>query len=87
MDRPYIFCHMLTSMDGKIMGNYMEAPESGPAGEVFYGSISYILQFFPNWVLLKLILPSLRNLSCLGLLDSGSSLLLRLMAARMEVME
>ena len=36
MDRPYIFCHMLTSMDGKIMGNYMEAPESGPAGEVFY---------------------------------------------------
>ena len=23
MDRPYIFCHMLTSLDGKIMGNYM----------------------------------------------------------------
>lgn len=36
MDRPYIFCHMLTSLDGKIMGNYMEAPECGPAGEVFY---------------------------------------------------
>ncbi len=36
MDRPYIFCHMLTSLDGKIMGNYMEAPECGPAGQEFY---------------------------------------------------
>lgn len=36
MDRPYIFCHMLTSLDGKIMGNYMDAPECGPASEVFY---------------------------------------------------
>lgn len=36
MDRPYLFCHMLTSLDGKIMGNYMDLPESGPAGEVFY---------------------------------------------------
>lgn len=36
MDRPYIFCHMLTSLDGKIMGRYMDAPESGPAGEIFY---------------------------------------------------
>ena len=36
MERPYIFCHMMTSLDGKIMGNYMEAPEAGPAGEVFY---------------------------------------------------
>lgn len=36
MDRPYIFCHMLTSLDGKIMGNYMDAPECNAAGEVFY---------------------------------------------------
>lgn len=36
MERPYIFCHMMTSLDGKIMGNYMETPEAGPAGEVFY---------------------------------------------------
>lgn len=36
MDRPYIFCHMMTSLDGKIMGNFMEAPESGPAGDAFY---------------------------------------------------
>lgn len=27
---------MLTSLDGKIMGNYMEAPESQAAGEAFY---------------------------------------------------
>ena len=36
MNRPYIFCHMMTSLDGKIMGNYMDAPESGPAGDAFY---------------------------------------------------
>lgn len=36
MNRPYIFCHMLTSLDGKIMGKYMETPEGAAAGEVFY---------------------------------------------------
>lgn len=36
MNRPYIFCHMLTSIDGKIMGNYMETPEGEKANEVFY---------------------------------------------------
>lgn len=36
MERPYIFCHMMTSLDGKIMGKYMEAPECGPAGDAFY---------------------------------------------------
>lgn len=36
MERPYIFCHMLTSLDGKIMGNYMDTPEERAAGEVFY---------------------------------------------------
>lgn len=36
MDRPYIFCHMLTSLDGKIMGNYMDTEEGQKAGEVFY---------------------------------------------------
>lgn len=36
MNRPYIFCHMMTSLDGKIMGNYMDAPESEAAGDVFY---------------------------------------------------
>ena len=36
MNRPYIFCHMMTSLDGKIMGNYMNTPEGGAAGDVFY---------------------------------------------------
>jgi len=36
MNRPYIFCHMMTSLDGKIMGRYMETPEGETAGNVFY---------------------------------------------------
>ena len=36
MNRPYIFCHMMTSLDGKIMGGYMETPEGEAAGDVFY---------------------------------------------------
>ena len=24
MNRPYIFCHMMTALDGKIMGSYMD---------------------------------------------------------------
>ncbi len=36
MNRPYIFCHMMTSVDGKIMGSYMETPEGDKAGDVFY---------------------------------------------------
>lgn len=36
MNRPYIFCHMLTALDGKIMGNYMELPACQAAGSLFY---------------------------------------------------
>ena len=36
MNRPYIFCHMMTSLDGKIMGSFMETPEGETAGNVFY---------------------------------------------------
>lgn len=36
MNRPYIFCHMMTSVDGKIMGSYMGSPEGEKAGDVFY---------------------------------------------------
>lgn len=36
MDRPYIFCHMMTFLDGKIMGKYMETTEGEKAGDVFY---------------------------------------------------
>ena len=30
MNRPYVICHMLTSLDGKIDGDYMTAPENSP---------------------------------------------------------
>lgn len=36
INRPYIFCHMMTSLDGKIMGRYMDTPEGEAAGHVFY---------------------------------------------------
>lgn len=36
MNRPYIFCHMLVSMDGKIVGNYMETPEGKESSKLFY---------------------------------------------------
>lgn len=36
MNRPYIFCHMMTSIDGKIMGKYMDTPASEAASDVFY---------------------------------------------------
>lgn len=36
MDRPYVFCHMLTSVDGKIVGKYMQTERSKTAGGVFY---------------------------------------------------
>lgn len=35
-NRPYVFCHMMMSLDGKIMGDYMETPEGAAAGDVFY---------------------------------------------------
>ena len=36
MERPYLFCHMLTSLDGKITGGYMETAQGEAAGNVFY---------------------------------------------------
>ncbi|KQB79562.1 dihydrofolate reductase family protein [Clostridium butyricum] len=36
MNRPYVFCHMMTSLDGKIMGRYMETKEGEKTGNVFY---------------------------------------------------
>lgn len=36
MTKPFIFCHMLTSIDGKITGSYMDTPEAKIAGELFY---------------------------------------------------
>lgn len=43
MEKPFVICHMLTSLDGKIDGRYMSAPACAPAlekyGEIrgFYG--------------------------------------------------
>lgn len=31
MSRPYVICHMLTSVDGKIDGEFFSAPETAPA--------------------------------------------------------
>lgn len=36
MNRPYVFCHMMTSIDGKIMGSYMNTPEAETGSNVFY---------------------------------------------------
>ena len=36
MDRPYIICHMTTSIDGKVTGDFLSAPESEAAVEVYY---------------------------------------------------
>ncbi len=33
MNRPYIFCHMMTALDGKITGDYAEAVGNGTVAE------------------------------------------------------
>ena len=38
-DRPFIFCHMETSLDGKIMGKYLWIPETNTENDVFYKMI------------------------------------------------
>ena len=40
MNRPYIFCHMMTALDGKIMGSYMETPQGSAAAMCFMTSPS-----------------------------------------------
>lgn len=36
MERPYIICHMVTSLDGKVTGNFLTAPECEPATSLYY---------------------------------------------------
>ncbi len=36
MNRPYVICHMTTSIDGKVTGEFLSAPESAKAIEVYY---------------------------------------------------
>ena len=35
MDRPYIICHMMTSLDGKITGPFMDTQAAGEVGEEY----------------------------------------------------
>lgn len=36
IERPYIICHMTTSIDGKVTGKFLETEEVAPAIEVYY---------------------------------------------------
>jgi riboflavin biosynthesis pyrimidine reductase len=36
MDRPYIICHMVTSIDGKVTGDFLNQPECEAAVEAYY---------------------------------------------------
>lgn len=36
MERPYIVCHMTTSLDGKVTGNFLRRPEHAGVSELYY---------------------------------------------------
>lgn len=36
MNRPYIICHMVTSLDGKVTGEFLYKPECASACEIYY---------------------------------------------------
>ena len=36
MNRPYIICHMVTSLDGKVTGNFLSTPQCSTACEIYY---------------------------------------------------
>ena len=36
MNRPYIICHMVTSLDGKVTGKFLSAPGCASATELYY---------------------------------------------------
>lgn len=36
MNRPYIICHMVTSLDGKVTGDFLFKPECASATEIYY---------------------------------------------------
>ena len=36
MNRPYIICHMTTSLDGKVTGEHLSRDNHGPVSEVYY---------------------------------------------------
>ena len=37
MSRPHIICHMVTSVDGKVTGDFLFRPECAAATEIYYG--------------------------------------------------
>ena len=36
MDRPYIICHMVTSIDGKVTGDFLSLSECESATDIYY---------------------------------------------------
>ncbi len=36
MNRPYIVCHMVTSVDGKVTGHFLESPRCEAATDIYY---------------------------------------------------
>lgn len=36
MDRPYIICHMVTSIDGKVTGKFLYSPQCEKATDYYY---------------------------------------------------
>ena len=36
MSKPYIICHMVTSIDGKVMGDFLSRPECERATDIYY---------------------------------------------------
>ncbi len=36
MERPYIICHMVTSIDGKVTGDFLSSPACSEATEIYY---------------------------------------------------
>ena len=36
MNRPYVICHMTTSIDGKVTGDFLSRPNHGGASELYY---------------------------------------------------
>ena len=36
MSKPYVICHMLTSIDGKVTGDFLKGDEAAFATEIYY---------------------------------------------------
>lgn len=36
MNRPYVICHMVTSLDGKVTGQFLYEPQCEKATEAYY---------------------------------------------------